>query len=237
IMDGEPVIKRVTTLSGNALRTPKNFLALLGTPVSYLLDICGVDLSRLELVILGNSITGAGLSDLQHPVSQGMNCVIATGTAELQFNLDAEPCIRCGTCIDACPVQLNPVSLAGAVKRHDEIGQEELGLLDCIECGACAWTCPSRIPLLQIFRAARQTLAADKQQAHIAGHWQARFEALLSRRRRQAGGEDKTTRAKQTAGSGFSRELAQQEIAAAVARVEARRGKVIAATSDRKEQK
>ena len=231
VIDGEPCISRITTLSGGALLTPKNFEAAIGTPLQHLLTLCGVDDSKLDRVIIGGSLMGHQVSDLSAPVDKTCNSIIAATSQELPEPGKEEPCIRCGFCVNACPVQLLPQQLYSFSRARQWPELEQHGLADCVECGACSYVCPSQIPLSRYFRAAKWELNQQLLSRESSELWQERFQFLQYRRMKtrqeKTAGREKRRINKGASTSGtsnsFSREKAQQDIAAAVARVKARR--------------
>lgn len=242
IFNGQPCISRITTLAGTPLKTPKNFEALLGTPIPYLLRLCGVNSLTHETTILGGSLMGLSLFSDDVATSRSSNCIIATSQ---EWFPDLEPeiaCIRCGQCADVCPAKLLPQQLVAFSKTQDSENLHDQSLLDCIECGACSYVCPSKIPLVTYFQASKALLNQDAEQQQLSQHWQERYqynqyrrkklkeETLNRKRRLSTGPKEKTSE------SGFSRSKAKADIAAAVNRVKRRKAKNPAATSPEEHQ-
>lgn len=233
VMEGRPLVSRITTLCGGALRTPKNFRVLIGTPVSYLLGLCGVDYGRLERVVVGGPMMGFTLHDLAAPVIKTTNCLVA-GTAEdfppLPLPL---PCIRCAACHDACPVNLAPDQLYREIRAADPERAAGSGLDACIDCGACAYVCPSHIPLVAYFKHGKAALADIRASRDVGRARRERYEHRRLRLEREGGARRKAQRRSVAVPQikdqedprlvEFSREQARREIAAAVARVRARK--------------
>lgn len=178
---GEPLISRVTTLTGKALNAPKNYLVRLGTLIDELLHLSGFDPDKAERVISGGPMMGFAVSALEVPIVKTTNCILAPDKKELPAPPPAQACIRCGMCAEACPAGLLPQQLFWFAQAKDHEGLQKHHLADCIECGACSYVCPSNIPLVQYYRASK----ADIRQAEIdhqnAEHAKARFEARLAR--------------------------------------------------------
>jgi Na+-translocating ferredoxin:NAD+ oxidoreductase subunit C len=181
IVLGEPLISRVTTLTGKALRQPGNMDVLLGTPVSTLLDCAEADRDRIGRLVMGGPMMGFTLHSTAIPVVKTTNCLLAATETELPAPAPEQPCIRCGSCADVCPADLLPQQLYWYAKNQDLERAQHYNLMDCIECGACAYVCPSHIPLVQYYRFAKgevRKAAAEQQKADRA---RVRFEARQAR--------------------------------------------------------
>lgn len=177
ISHGEPLISRITTLSGAALKAPCNMEVLIGTPIPQLLESCGVNHTQLSKLIMGGSLMGISLPELDMPVTKTCACLIATTAEELPPSPPAQACIRCGYCAQACPVSLLPQQLYWFARSKEHEKAEQHNIMDCIECGACAYVCPSHIPLVQYYRASKASIK-DERNLHIrAEHSRQRFES------------------------------------------------------------
>jgi electron transport complex protein RnfC len=185
VINDIPLIKRVVTVSGQALKKPQNVWSLLGTPVGFLLDQCGYPNKNTKHIIMGGPMMGYSLPTDQVPVVKTTNCILApsekeistpysTGTGEVE-------CIRCGQCSDVCPAQLLPQELQWSAKAKDQQQLNKLNLFDCIECGACAYVCPSQIPLVNYYRIAKSEIREQRQLDIKAEHAKVRFEARKER--------------------------------------------------------
>lgn len=168
---GEPLISRITTVTGEACDHNRNYEVLLGTPVSHVLAASGFDASRCSRLVMGGPMMGFALPDPDVPVIKTTNCLLAGGKAEMPEPPPAQPCIRCGLCSEACPASLLPQQLFWYAQARDHERLEAHSLFDCIECGACAYVCPSHIPLVQYYRAAKgeiTKLAREKEKSDRA---------------------------------------------------------------------
>ncbi len=233
ILLGRPQVYRITTVSGDTLKTPKNFRVLLGAPVGFLLELCGVDYQRLDRLVMGGALTGFTLSSTDVPVVSTTNCLIAASVEELPPPPVAGPCIRCDFCVPACPAGLMPQLLYHSVNANRQEMAADLGLADCIECGACAYVCPARIPLVRYFRAGKNQLQQETSQRRLSAYRRQRFENRKARLARDAAmrrGSRRRSVARpenpEFSDSGlqtFSRERARREIADAVTRVRQRK--------------
>ena len=156
---GHPLVSRVVTISGGAIATPRNLRVPLGTPVQRLIDQCGgfkVEPSRL---VSGGPMMGQPLPSTRVPVVKGSNGVLALTAAESRAR-EPSPCIRCASCVSACPCGLLPLEMAAHTRAGDLEGTVRLGLMDCIGCGSCSYVCPAHIPLVQYFNYAKGEMAA-----------------------------------------------------------------------------
>ncbi|MBS7325611.1 MAG: electron transport complex subunit RsxC [Thiopseudomonas sp.] len=180
---GRPLISRITTLTGAALRQPMNVECLVGTSVSELLQQAGLDQRAMNRVIVGGPMMGFSLADLDAPVIKTSNCLIASTQQEMPAPEPALPCIRCGECELACPANLLPQQLLFYAQGGEHEQLQANNLFDCIECGACAYVCSSRIPLVQYYRAAKAEIRDLQQKQAKAEHARQRFEFRQERLR------------------------------------------------------
>ncbi len=155
----QPLLSRVVTLSGGAMRRPGNYRVAIGTPVTWLLEQGGgFDEARVARIISGGPMMGQVLGDLRAPVVKGCNAILALTREEVGEQAE-HPCIRCARCVEACPCGLLPLEMARRARAGDLDGARTFGLGDCISCGSCAYVCPARIPLVQYFNFAKGELA------------------------------------------------------------------------------
>lgn len=185
VRDGKPLIERIVTLTGDALRQPGNYWVRLGTPVDKLLQQVGLVPDKLEQVIMGGPMMGAPLVSLKTPVSKLTNCLIAATREELPPAPAESPCIRCGACESVCPAQLLPQQLHWYARAQADDNVEAHHLFDCIECGACSYVCPSHIPLVDDYRAAKQRIRHKRIETAKADHAKHRFEFRQARLARE----------------------------------------------------
>lgn len=156
VYDGMPLIRRIVTVSGDIVMEPKNLMVPIGTSYNDLLEAVGHSENPYK-VLSGGPMMGVAQFDLSVPVTKGTNAVTILGASN-RFAVDTPHCIRCGKCMDACPMRLMPLMMYQAEREGDLEELKSLNLLDCIECGCCAYTCPATIPLVQSFRAGKQRL-------------------------------------------------------------------------------
>ncbi len=159
---GYPLIERIVTVTGRAVRRPANLVVPVGTRLRNVLDFCGGLTDDVGEVIVGGPMMGLPQPDLNAPVIKGTTGIVALTRAEAPRRV-THPCIRCGHCLDACPVFLNPsqLGLLAQAGRYDEMSA--LNLADCMLCGSCSYVCPSNIPLSQMFALAKQALRREKE--------------------------------------------------------------------------
>ena len=179
IVSGEPLISRITTVTGDGVAQPMNIAARIGTPLADVIEFAGGYTDRAQQLIVGGPMTGKSVTTDRVPLVKATNCVLVLSEPPA---IGAEmPCIRCGDCADVCPIQLQPQQLFWFACADNEAKLRDYGLTDCIECGCCDLVCPSHIPLTADFRTAKariQELADEKARAERA---RARFEARNER--------------------------------------------------------
>ena len=150
------LIERIVTVTGPGVERPGNYVIPIGTRLRFVLEQVGCG-DAARLVILGGPMMGPAVSSLDVPVTKGVSGILVLTEAEVAARRrETYPCIKCGQCVQACPLYLNP-SLLGALARKGEYQamEEKFHLNDCFECGCCAYVCPSSIPLVQHFRMAK----------------------------------------------------------------------------------
>ncbi|MGP3790341.1 electron transport complex subunit RsxC [Pseudomonas sp. B392_1p] len=184
VLLGQPLISRITTLTGAALARPMNVECLLGTPAGELLEFAGLDTTKLHRLIMGGPMMGFTLPALEVPVIKTSNCLLASTREELPPPPPALPCIRCGECAEVCPASLLPQQLHFFALGQEHEQLKAHNLFDCIECGACAYVCPSNLPLVQYYRAAKGEIRQLEQKQQKAEHSKQRFELRQERLRR-----------------------------------------------------
>ena len=156
VYEGMPLIKRIITVSGDICMQPKNLMVPIGTSFNDLLEAVG-NSEHPYKVLSGGPMMGAAQYDLAVPVIKGSNAVTILGRKN-KYAVEASRCIRCGKCIDVCPMHLMPVLMYKAMFAGDVAEMQSVNLMDCIECGCCAYTCPGSVPLVLAFRAGKQRI-------------------------------------------------------------------------------
>ena len=230
-----PLIRRVVTVTGQALAKPQNVWALLGTPIEFLLEQCGVQEIENEKqpVIMGGPMMGFSANSELVPIVKTSNCILVPSKKEMPSAFEKESneveCIRCGQCSDVCPSQLLPQELQWSAKAKDYSQLEKLNLSDCIDCGACAYVCPSQIPLVHYYRIAKAEIRQQQQLDLKAEKAKVRFEARKLRLEKEKIARQekhkKAAAARKAAMNKTSPEAtgAKSAVAAALARVKAKK--------------
>lgn len=158
---GRPLVSRIVTVGGGAVRQPANLEVPIGTLASDLLKFCGEYAEEPARLLSGGPMMGQLLPHTRVPIIKGTNGIIALTQRELHAG-SSKPCIRCGRCVAACPCGLVPLEMAAHARKDDLEGAIDYGLLDCIACGSCSYVCPSNIPLVHYFNYAKGQLAYNQ---------------------------------------------------------------------------
>ena len=177
---GEPLISRVTTVTGDGVANPMNVRARIGTTIADIVEFTGGYTDRAKQMIIGGPMTGKSVTTDRVPLVKATNCILVA--SHLAPILDERPCIRCGECAVVCPVVLQPQELYWFAWADDEVKLRQHGLIDCIECGCCDMVCPSHIPLMASFRQAKARIHELEDEKARAERARRRFEARSMRR-------------------------------------------------------
>lgn len=230
IIDGEPLIERIVTLTGDSFKQPGNAWVRLGTPVRWLLQRFELQPEAEQRVIMGGPMMGFTLPHAMVPVVKATNCLLAPTQAELPAPGPEQPCIRCSACADACPATLLPQELYWYSRAKEYDKAEKLNLMDCIECGACAWVCPSEIPLVQYYKIAKDDIREARAEAEKAERAKQRFEAKQARfEREKAAREARHAEAAAQRRQTMTAAGGEDPVAAALARIKAKQDAPITA--------
>ncbi|MEE4167265.1 MAG: electron transport complex subunit RsxC [Desulfocapsaceae bacterium] len=150
----KPLIEKVVTVSGKGIARPANLLVKIGTKVSDIVEFCGGTRAGLARVVMGGPMMGFAVSSLDIPVTKTTSSVLFLTADEI----DSSPhsaCIRCGWCLEACPMGLEPKEIGIYVEANRAEDTEQFGVFECFECGSCAYVCPAKRPLVQFVRLAK----------------------------------------------------------------------------------
>ncbi|WP_323886538.1 electron transport complex subunit RsxC [Aeromonas allosaccharophila] len=230
IIDGEPLIERIVTLTGDSFKKTGNAWVRLGTPVRWLLQRFELQPEADQRVIMGGPMMGFTLPHAMVPVVKATNCLLAPTQAELPAPGPEQACIRCSACADACPASLLPQELYWYSKAKEYDKAEKLNLMDCIECGACAWVCPSEIPLVQYYKIAKDDIREARAEAEKAERAKQRFEAKQARfEREKAAREARHAEAAAQRRQAMTAAGGEDPVAAALARIKAKQDAPITA--------
>ena len=168
---GEPLLSRVTTVSGDVVNEPKNIQAPLGTKYSDLVEFCGETREPPVKVLSGGTMMGFAVSSLDIATTKTTSGLLLLSKRRV-FQYTSEACINCGRCLRACPMNLNPADISKAVEADDVADAERAHVMTCIECGACSFVCPAHRTITQFCRRAKNSIrariAAEKAKAAAA---------------------------------------------------------------------
>lgn len=156
-----PLMRKIITVTGDAVKDPKNFKVKLGTNYQELLEAVGGFKTEPEKILSGGPMMGQALFTLDIPVSK-TSSALTCFTKDQVAQFEPTPCIRCGRCVSVCPSNIVPVMMMQAALRNDCEAFEKLNGMECVECGSCTYICPARRPLTQAFKEMRKTVAANR---------------------------------------------------------------------------
>ncbi|WP_339897606.1 electron transport complex subunit RsxC [uncultured Gilvimarinus sp.] len=210
---GEPLVKRITTVVGEALDTQRNVEVLLGTPIRFVLEQHGFNEKKASRLVMGGPMMGFSLPDTSVPLVKTTNCILAPTRKELPPPSPAQACIRCGMCAEACPADLLPQQLFWYAQSEDLEKLEAHNLFDCIECGACSFVCPSHIPLVQYYRAAKGEIRQHRIDKEKSDRSRRRFEFRKERIAKEEAEKEAKRLARKKAAEEAKKKLAEQKAA------------------------
>lgn len=165
VVNGQPLIERIVTITGEAVKEPKNLRVKLGTSFKELVEACGGFSEQAEKIISGGPLMGTTVTSLELPVMKGTSGILCL-TKKQAVLPEESSCIRCAKCVDACPMNLVPSILNSySVRREYELFEENHGM-DCIECGCCSLVCPAKRHLTQSCREGKRTILARRKKAN-----------------------------------------------------------------------
>lgn len=183
ICKGEPLISRVTTVTGDGIPAPMNVFARIGTTAADIVNFVGGYTENVRHLVIGGLMTGKSVTNDRIPLVKATNCILVLTGAERTGK--EQPCIRCGDCASACPVQLLPQQLFWYACADNEAKLRSYGLMDCIECGCCDLVCPSHIPLTADFKMAKARMRELEDEVARAERARDRYVAHTERLERE----------------------------------------------------
>ena len=158
IQTGMPLVERVATVTGEKIKNPGNFIIKIGTSVKELIDYCGGFTDDDVLVKMGGPMMGFPLNTLDVPMMKGSNGIIAVEPDETK----EQPCIKCGRCVDVCPMELSPLYFVKYAKDENWQGMKDMNVMDCVECRCCQYICSSKIPIINSIKAGKNAVRGMK---------------------------------------------------------------------------
>ena len=161
VLKQKPLTHRVITVTGAGVRTPKNLFVPIGTSYRNLIDYCGGLNPDAVRIVSGGPMMGFAFTDLDLPVTKGTSGITVLTRDDVKKAAETA-CVRCGRCVDVCPMNLVPTKLAVAARNQAPDVAEAYHITACVECGCCAYTCPASLPLVQLIRLGKAQVAAKK---------------------------------------------------------------------------
>mgnify|MGYP002793907700 FL=1 len=156
-----PLMRRVVTVTGDAITNPQNFQVKIGTNMQELIEAAGGFKTEPEKLIAGGPMMGMALFGTDIPITKTNSALLCMSKDEVAANAET-PCIRCGKCVSVCPSHIVPVKMMKAALKGDCEAFEKVGGMECMECGSCTFICPAKRPLTQAFKEMRKTVAANR---------------------------------------------------------------------------
>ena len=161
VTESTPLVRRIITVTGDAIKDPKNFVVLTGTHYSELAEAAGGFTTKPEKVISGGPMMGLAMYSLDIPVTKTSSALLAFSKDEVAA-MEEGPCIRCGRCVAVCPSRIIPQKLMECAERFDNEGFEKLNGMECCECGSCTYVCPAGRHLTQSFKQTRRSILENR---------------------------------------------------------------------------
>ncbi|MDO5738109.1 MAG: electron transport complex subunit RsxC [Eubacteriales bacterium] len=158
---GMPLVRKIVTLDGEAVRRPGNYEIPIGAPIQDLVDLSGGFQKNAAKIIMGGPMMGVAVSDLQDPIIKNNNAILLF-SAEQAAIPDESACILCGRCTRSCPMGLVPTALDQAARKENTAKLERFYIMDCIECGCCTYVCPAKRFLVQNIRVGKQLVRQER---------------------------------------------------------------------------
>ncbi len=164
VLEGKPLYERVVTVTGNGITQPKNLLVKIGTPFKEVIESCGGFKGRPGKILMGGPMMGLSQFSIDVPIIKGSSGILVL-TEEEAKPRKISSCIKCGRCLEGCPVHLQPLYISAHALKDDFEGAEKYGALDCVECGACSYICPANRPLTESIRFAKREILSKRKKS------------------------------------------------------------------------
>ena len=158
IQKGMPLVERVVSVTGERMKNPGNYIVKIGTSVKELIDYCGGITGDDVTIKMGGPMMGFALPNVEVPIMKGSNGIIAIDTDHTV----EQPCIKCGRCVDVCPMELSPLYFAKFADEENWQGMKDMNVMDCVECRCCEYICSSKIPLVSKIKAGKNAVRGMK---------------------------------------------------------------------------
>ena len=158
IKTGMPLIERITTVTGKYIPNPGNFVVRIGTSAKELVEACGGVSAPDALIKAGGPMMGFPQTTLDTPIMKGSNGIIAID----DDNAEAQNCIKCGRCVDVCPMELKPLYFYKYAAQSDWVGMRDERVMDCMECRCCEYICSSKLPLVSMIKTGKNAVRGMK---------------------------------------------------------------------------
>jgi electron transport complex protein RnfC len=167
VVNGEPQITAALTVSGKGINQPKNLIVKVGTTIADIIEYCGGANEKAVKIVVGGPMMGVAQYDFSAPVMKATSGILVLTAEEVNAH-KTTPCLRCGMCVEVCPINLTPTKLARLTQLEKLEDAENLNITLCMECGTCTFTCPANIPLVQWIRLGKQRVLAMQKERKTA---------------------------------------------------------------------
>lgn len=159
VYDGIPLYQRIVSVTGAGVKKPKNLMVRIGTPIRSLIEDCGGFNGEFGAIIAGGPMSGNQQFDLDAPITKSITGIVVLTRDDLDLRPE-RPCIKCGRCVEVCPIHLNPALLNAAINKEKFEMAKELYVEECIQCGACSYVCPAKRHLAESMKLAMNEIWA-----------------------------------------------------------------------------
>ncbi|MFH1673824.1 MAG: RnfABCDGE type electron transport complex subunit C [Pseudomonadota bacterium] len=162
VNDKKPMLERFITVTGSGIGSPKNVLVRIGTPIKDVLEHCGAAPGHGGKVIIGGPLMGTAIHSADMPVTKETTGIYVQKEREIA-DFPSGVCIKCGLCVEVCPMRLMPLLISGFSESGNYSLAEKNDIMSCIECGCCAYVCPVLIPMVQWIKLGKSEIRAQKE--------------------------------------------------------------------------